>query len=293
MTIPLSRAQKILLTGANGQVGWELARTLAPLGEVHALGRSQLDLLRPDGIRDVMARLRPDIVVNAAAYTAVDQAEAEPALAFAVNAEAPGVLADEARRLGALLVHYSTDYVFDGSKAEPYREDDVPNPQNVYGRSKLAGEAAIRGSGCRHLIFRISWIYGLRGGNFLLTMLRLARERTELKVVMDQVGAPTWCRLVAETTAAALAREQPPEGLYHMAGAETVSWAGFAREIFRLTGAAVAVRDIPSSEYPLSAPRPLNSRLCSGRLLADTGLALPSWRHGLALCLADRMADVV
>lgn len=293
MTSMTVRRKKILLTGANGQVGWELARTLAPLGEVHALMRSELDLLRPDTIREVMAALRPDIVVNAAAYTAVDKAENESAAAFAVNASAPRVLAEQARRLGALLVHYSTDYVFDGSKAEPYREDDIPNPQNVYGRTKLAGEAAIRDSGCRHLIFRISWIYGLRGGNFLLTMLRLARERTELRVVMDQVGAPTWCRLVAETTAAALAQERPPEGLYHLASAETISWAGFAREIFRLTGAAVTVHDIPSSDYPLPAPRPLNSRLCSRRLLADAGLSLPSWQQGLALCLADRMVDVV
>jgi dTDP-4-dehydrorhamnose reductase len=277
---------RILLTGVNGQVGWELARTLAPLGYVRTLGRSELDLLRPDSIRSVMERMRPDIVVNAAAYTAVDKAEAEPEVAFAANAVAPAVFAEEAHRLGALLVHYSTDYVFDGSKAGPYSEDDVPNPLNVYGRSKLAGEVAIRETGCRHLIFRISWIYGLRGANFLLTMRRLARERDELRVVADQVGAPTWCRLVAEATAQILAQEETPEGLYHLASEDTVSWAGFAREILRLTGVTVPVRDIPSSEYPLPALRPRNSHLSSLRLLADTGLALPSWTQGLALCLA-------
>lgn len=277
---------RILLTGVNGQVGWELARTLAPLGYVRTVGRGELDLLRPDSIRSVMERMRPDIVVNAAAYTAVDKAEAEPEVAFAANAVAPAVFAEEAHRLGALLVHYSTDYVFDGSKVGPYSEDDVPNPLNVYGRSKLAGEVAIRETGCRHLIFRISWIYGLRGANFLLTMRRLARERDELRVVADQVGAPTWCRLVAEATAQILARGETPEGLYHLASDDTVSWAGFAREILRLTGVTVPVRDIPSSEYPLPALRPRNSHLSSLRLLADTGLALPSWTQGLALCLA-------
>lgn len=285
--------KKILLTGAQGQVGWELARSLTPLGDVHALGRCELDLTQADSIRRAMARLQPDIVVNAAAYTAVDKAEAEPEAAFAVNATAPGILAEEVRRLGALLVHYSTDYVFDGSKAGAYTEDDTPCPINNYGRSKLAGEEAIRQSGCRHLIFRISWIYGLRGGNFLLTMLRLARERPELRVVMDQIGAPTWSRLVAEITAQALAREQPPEGLYHLGSEDAVSWAGFAREIFRLSGASVLVRDIPSSEYPLPARRPLNSRLCGRRLRDTTGLALPSWQQGLALCLADESQDVV
>ncbi|CAB1367878.1 dTDP-4-dehydrorhamnose reductase [Denitratisoma oestradiolicum] len=285
--------KKILLTGAQGQVGWELARTLASLGEIHAFGRGELDLTQPDSIRTAMARVQPDIVVNAAAYTAVDKAEAEPEAAFAVNATAPGILAEEVRRLGALLVHYSTDYVFDGSKAGAYTEDDPPCPINVYGRSKLAGEEAIRQRGCRHLIFRISWIYGLRGGNFLLTMLRLARERPELRVVMDQVGAPTWSRLVAEITALALAREQPPEGLYHLGSEDAVSWAGFAREIFRLSGIPVLVRDIPSSEYPLPARRPLNSRLCGRRLRDAIGLALPSWQQGLALCLADESQDVV
>lgn len=285
--------KKILLTGAQGQVGWELARTLAPLGEIHALGRGELDLTQPDSIRAAMVRLQPNIVVNAAAYTAVDKAEAEPDAAFAVNATAPGILAEEVRRLGALLVHYSTDYVFDGSKAGAYTEDDPPCPINVYGRSKLAGEEAIRQRGCRHLIFRISWIYGRRGGNFLLTMLRLARERPELRVVMDQIGAPTWSRLVAEITAQALAREQPPEGLYHLGSEDAVSWAGFAREIFRLSGISVLVRDIPSSEYPLPARRPLNSRLCGRRLRDAIGLALPSWQRSLALCLADESRDVV
>ena len=195
---------KILLTGRNGQVGWELERALAPLGEVVATDRSTLDLADPDAIRRVVREVKPEIIVNAAAYTAVDKAESEPELAMRINGFAPGVLAEEAKRLGALLVHYSTDYVFDGEKATPYVEEDEPNPINVYGRTKLAGERAIQASGCRHLILRTSWVYGARGKNFLLAILRKARDAQELRVVADQVGAPTSVELVARSTLAAL-----------------------------------------------------------------------------------------
>nr|WP_255210519.1 dTDP-4-dehydrorhamnose reductase [Methylogaea oryzae] len=220
----------ILLTGKDGQVGWELQRALAPLGKVVAVGRDALDLADADGIRRVVRDVAPRLIVNAAAYTAVDKAESEPELAMAINGIAPGILAEEARRLGAGLIHYSTDYVFDGAKQGEYAEDDTPNPVSVYGQTKLAGERAVSSSGAEHLIFRTSWVYGLRGRNFLLTMLRLARERAELRVVADQVGAPTWSRMIAEATAIVVARwyehsagdatPRPKSGLsgiYHLA----------------------------------------------------------------------------
>ena len=227
--------KRILLTGRNGQVGWELERTLAPLGEVLAFDRKGFDLAEPDEICHSLRELKPDIIVNAAAYTAVDRAEAESDMAMAINATAPGIMAEEARRLGALLVHYSTDYVFDGAKSAPYTEEDATGPVNTYGRSKLAGERAIWESGCRHLIFRTSWVYGTRGGNFLRTILRLAAERDELRVVDDQIGAPTWCRMIAEASSLALARPDVPVGLYHLAGSGETSWFGFARAILKLS----------------------------------------------------------
>ena len=200
---------KILLTGKNGQVGWELQRTLAPLGEVVAVDRRGMDLANHDSIRSAIRAVRPDLIVNAAAYTAVDKAESEPDLAMATNGIAPGIMAEEAKRLGAAMVHYSTDYVFVGTKTSPYTEDDIPNPICVYGKTKLAGEQAVQAAGIPHLIFRTSWVYGLRGRNFLLTILRLAKERDELKIVDDQIGAPTWSRMIAEATAIILAQCLP------------------------------------------------------------------------------------
>ena len=202
--------RKILLTGKNGQVGWELERSLQPLGQVIAFDRSGLDLASPDSIRAVIREVKPELIVNPAAYTAVDKAESEPDLAMAVNGVAPGIIAEEAKRLGAALIHYSTDYVFDGTKAEPYTEDDVPKPINVYGKTKLAGEQAVQAIGVPHLIFRTSWVYGMRGKNFLLTILRMAKEKDELRIVDDQFGAPTWSRMIAETTAQVLAQFYSP-----------------------------------------------------------------------------------
>src|SRR5688572_17220170 len=224
---------RVLLIGRSGQVGWELQRSLAPLGELVALDRAGMDLSDPDSIHRAIADARPAVIVNAAAYTAVDRAESEPDLAMRINGIAPGIIADEAARIGALMVHYSTDYVFDGTRDAPYREDDPPSPLNVYGRTKLAGEEAVRAAGGAHLIFRTSWVYAARGSNFLLTMLRLAGERSELGIVNDQVGAPTWARSIAELTALALGtggadpgRARDASGVYHLAAGGSVSWYG-------------------------------------------------------------------
>ncbi len=284
--------RRILLTGIGGQVGWELARSLQPLGEVVALDRAGFDLADPDRMRGVLRELRPAWIVNPAAHTAVDKAESEVALATAINATAPGILAEEAKRLDALLVHYSTDYVFDGGKPTPYVEADPTCPINTYGQTKLAGEEAIRASGCRHLILRTSWVYGMRGANFLRTMLRLAQERDELRVVADQIGAPTWSRMIAETTALMLARHRDQAGIYHfVAGGET-SWHGFAEAIVArghalgLIAKTPVVHRITGAEFPTPARRPANSRLDCGRLREDFGLSQPDWRTQLELCLA-------
>jgi len=271
---------KILLTGANGQVGWELRQTLAPLGEVAAVGREQLDLQDAARIAAVVREVRPGVIVNAAAYTAVDKAESERDAAFAVNAVAPGVLAEEAKRAGALLVHYSTDYVFDGTKAAPYVEGDEPGPLNVYGASKLAGERAVAASGCRYLILRTSWVYGPRGGNFMLTMLRLAKERPELRVVDDQTGAPTSSLAIARATVQLLPRGAA--GLFHMTASGATTWCGFARAILQRAGLATPVVPIRTEDYPTPARRPRNSRLDCSRLRADFGVALASWEEQLA-----------
>jgi dTDP-4-dehydrorhamnose reductase len=292
---------RILLTGCNGQVGWELARTLSTLGEVVATDSRTMDLADPDAIRRVMAEVRPRVIVNPAAHTAVDKAEGEPDRARAINALAPGVLAEEAEKLGALLVHYSTDYVFDGSGATPWREEDATGPLNVYGATKLEGENAIRERCRRHLIFRTSWVYGLRGANFLLTMRRLMRERPELKIVADQIGAPTWCRGLAEATAQALAQvtspargaDRPePWGVYHMTNAGETSWHGFAGAIQDIDAPAHLANEparllpIPSADYPTPARRPLNSRLDNDKLARVFGIRLPHWRKALELCMA-------
>lgn len=285
----------ILLTGKNGQVGFELARALAPLGTLHAHDRATLDLANADALRCACRGLKPDLIVNAAAYTAVDRAESEPDLAHAINARAPGVLAEEARRLGAVLVHYSTDYVFDGTKRTPYLETDRTNPINEYGRTKLAGEQAIGAVGCKHLIFRTSWVYGPRGKNFLLTMLALAKTRDELRIVDDQRGAPTTSRFLAETTVAAL-RAIPaqgvPSGIHHMTPGGQTTWCRFARTIFqRFAGhagfRAPNVIPIPSSEFPTPARRPAYSVLSSDKLRAAFGIETPPWEALLVACLAD------
>lgn len=288
---------KILLTGCSGQLGRELKRSLASLGELVACDRRRLDLTDPEALRDAVRAIAPAVIVNAAAYTAVDKAEAEPAVAEAINGVAPGILADEARRLGALLIHYSTDYVFDGTKPTPYTEDDIPAPLAAYGHSKRAGELAIAASGARHLIFRTSWVYGLHGANFMKTMLRLGREwnelRAPLRVVGDQIGAPTWTRHLADATALILDRRDTPDGLYHLAAAGETSWHGYAEAIFAeaqrigLLDKMPVVHRITSADYPLPAARPANSRLDSTRCQSDFGLALPDWRTGLIDCLAD------
>ena len=294
---------KILLFGMNGQVGWELQRALAPLGELVALdfdspGPLGADFTRPEALAATVRAVAPQIIVNAAAHTAVDKAEAEPALARAINAESPAVLAREAAVLGAWLVHYSTDYVFDGSGDLPRNEDSPTGPLSVYGLTKLEGEQAIRASGCRHLIFRTSWVYAARGGNFARTMLRLAAEREQLSVIDDQVGAPTGADLLADVTAHALraALLQPAlGGTYHAAAAGETSWHGYAREAIEFARAAgqpirvrpEAIHPIPTAAYPTPARRPLNSRLDTRKLQQAFGLAMPGWRIGVERMLRE------
>lgn len=291
----------VLLFGKDGQVGWQLQRSLAPHGKLHALGRDDCDLSDLDAVRAAIRSVRPQVIVNAAAYTAVDRAEAEPAAAMLLNGEVPGVLAAEAARFGALLVHYSTDYVFDGLKATPYVETDPVAPQSAYGRSKLAGEQTIRSADCRALVFRTSWVFGARGGNFVKTILRLAAERDELGVVGDQVGSPTPAALIATVTGIALAilrqgraMAEGEQRLYHLCSGRPVSWHEFARTIVGLASAKpgfdlrltpAAIRSIASSEYPTPARRPANSRLDCSRLEADFGLAMPDWEPYLARML--------
>ncbi len=291
--------RRILLLGKNGQVGWELRRALSPLGAIIALDSRQLDLSDFGKIRAVLRETGPDLVVNAAAYTAVDRAEEEPELAMVVNGTAPGILAEEAQRLGAAVVQYSTDYVFDGEGAIPYTEEDEPKPINVYGESKLAGEQAVRKVDAPHLILRTSWVYGTRGKNFLLTILRLAREREELRVVDDQVGAPTWCRLIAEATAQILAQSGGDfagflgecGGLYHLTASGETSWRGFAEASMELDPRRIeqtckVLEPIPTSEYPTPARRPAYSTLENGELNRRFGLKLPGWRTQLELALS-------
>lgn len=281
---------KILVTGKNGQLGFELARSLEPLGEVHTLDRTQMDLVQTDAIISIVRDLRPDIIVNAAAYTAVDKAESDIEAARAVNARAPGILAEEAKRLDALLLHYSTDYVFDGLKRAPYLETDTPDPLGVYGRSKLEGERAIQATGCRHFILRTSWVYGARGANFLLTMLRLGKERPELRVVDDQIGAPTWSRSLAEISAAFIdadALRRTEYGLYHCSDGGSTSWCGFAREILRQARIDTPVQAIATTDYPTPAKRPENSMLNNSKRLAALPMTQRDWRDSLQACMAE------
>jgi dTDP-4-dehydrorhamnose reductase len=277
---------KILLTGCTGQVGWELQRRLEALGQVIAPERAALDLGRPDTVAAVVRSAQPDLIVNAAAYTAVDRAETETATCFVANAESVAVLAHEAARRRALLVHYSTDYVFDGSKRSPYVETDPTAPINTYGRSKLEGEQQIARSGCRHLIIRTSWVYAMRGHNFVLTMLRLARERPELRVVDDQVGAPTWAGDIAAATMAAIDRPQPVEGLFHVTAGGATTWFEFARRILALSHLGTPVIPIPTSAYPTPAARPAYSVLDNGRFEMATDFRIGPWDERLKACLA-------
>ena len=282
---------KILLTGRNGQLGWELERAVMSLGEVVAYDHQSLDLTKPDLIVSRAREVRPDLIVNAAAYTNVDSAEKEPEMAMAINGTAPGVLAEEAKRLGSLLVHYSTDYVFDGTKRSPYTEQDVPNPVNVYGRTKLAGEEAIQASGCQHLILRTAWVYSGRGRNFLLTMLRLANEKPELRVVADQTGAPTWARELAVATRRILNHSSAPRGTLHVTASGETTWFEFAKSIIEISGLQVPVLPIKSEDYPMPAARPGYSVLEISKLTTQLGISMRHWKSGLADCLQEFRAS--
>ncbi len=290
---------RILILGATGQLGHELQRSFVDAGEQIACSRDSVDLAKPRQIQDVVRKAAPDVILNAAAYTAVDRAEAEPELATAINAIAPGVLAAEAQRAGALLVHYSTDYVFNGSKTTPWSETDATHPLNIYGQTKLAGEQAIQQVGGKFLIFRTSWVYGPHGRNFLLTMLRLGRERKQIKVVDDQYGAPTSSMELADATRSVVGQilagqfdsESQWAGLYHMTCSGSTSWCGFAREIFlqagqMLEGHTPEVLPIASAEYPTPARRPANSVLSGEKLMSTFGVRLADWQAALQLVIA-------
>jgi len=288
---------KVLLTGKSGQVGADLYQLLAHLADVRATDRASLDLTDARSIRECVRSFGPNIIINAAAYTAVDKAESEPQLAAAINATAPGVLAEAAVRAGALLIHYSTDYVFDGEKTGPYVESDPINPLNIYGKTKADGEEAIRATGCKHLIFRTSWVYSPRGSNFMLTILRLARERDELRIVNDQIGAPTSSELIAKATLRVLkaylkcpSSEFIYGGTYHLTASGHCSWFDFATEIIRhLTEKEVRTRKltaISSSKYPTPARRPLNSRLTCSKIMDRFGVVLPEWQAAVPFVLS-------
>ena len=292
---------KILLFGKNGQVGWELNRSLQPLGEIVALGREEVDFSLPDNLRHIVREIKPDVIVNAVAYTAVDKAEEEEDLALLINAESPKVLAEEALKLDALLVHYSTDYVFDGTKESPYNETDESNPINAYGRTKLAGEQAIQSSGCDHLIFRTSWVYASRGNNFLLTMLKLAQEREKLSIVNDQTGSPTSARLIADTTVLCVQQAIKEKlvgvfssDLYHLTTSGHTSWHGFTKEIVKIASNDLnlpltlkRLKAIPASDYPTPAKRPMNSQLALTKLESIFTIKMPDWKKSLSVCMAE------
>ena len=286
---------RILLTGINGQVGYELQRSLQGLGQIFAFDRSRLDLSNLDQVRDVIRSIKPNLIVNPAAYTAVDKAESEPELASRINGQAPAVMAEEAKKLGAAMIHYSTDYVFDGSKIGSYTEDDATCPISVYGSTKLEGEQAIQAASIPHLILRTSWVYGMRGKNFLLTVLRLANERDELRMVADQHGAPTWCRTIADTTAHIIAQARgagyseewwrQATGVYHLASQGQTTWHGFTQAILEHPSVLKKplVAPIAATDYPLPARRPANSLLSCERLI-NRFCTLPDWKDALSLC---------
>lgn len=284
---------RILLLGKDGQVGWELQRSLAPLGELVAFGRQEADLEDLDALRQCVRRHAPDVIVNAAAYTAVDKAESEPEKTHRINAEAVGVLAEEANKANAWLVHYSTDYVFDGTKSSAYREDDPTGPLSVYGKTKLEGEQRIRQHHAKHLIFRTSWVYGARGGNFAKTILRLAKEKDELNIIADQHGAPTSAELIADVTALALYRTRQAgnnvtlAGTYHLVARGATTWHGYAQHLLSLAQAKgvelrvgpETIHPIPTEAYPLPAKRPQNSLMDTTNLSNTFNLQLPDWRY--------------
>jgi dTDP-4-dehydrorhamnose reductase len=286
---------RLLVIGKNGQVGWELRRILSSAGQVLAVDYPEIDFAREDSLRQVARDFKPAAIFNAAAYTAVDQAEAEPAACAQANTRAPQILAEECRRLGALLVHFSTDYVYDGTKPGAYVETDAPHPLSVYGRTKLAGDQAVLAAGCDHLIFRLCWVYGARGKNFLLTIQRLAREKERLRIVSDQFGAPTWSRQIAQATAFAARQalaaphRSSLNGVYHLCAAGRTNWHGFAEAIVRglpeNDRKCREIAAIPASEYPTPARRPANSSMDTGKLLKTFGLHLPAWDESLRLVL--------
>ena len=289
---------RTLVFGRGGQLGWELRHKLACLGGVAGAGSPEVDFSKPDTIRNAVRAAAPAVIVNAAAYTAVDKAESEPELALAINGTAPGVLAEEARRLGSILVHYSTDYVFDGAKQGSYVETDATNPLNVYGRTKLAGDEAIQSVGGSYLILRTSWVYGARGSNFLLTMLRLAKEREELRIVDDQTGAPTSSECIAQATANILAQVlgshggglEGRSGIYHLTCGGETTWFGFAKALLTRSAATSGIAipkliPITTSEFPRPAQRPANSRLSCKRLEETFGVRMPPWEEALSLVL--------
>jgi len=282
--------KKILLTGATGQVGWELSRALAPLGGLITPDSTEFNLAEPESLRKNIREWKPDIIVNPAAYTAVDQAEREHDLVFRVNADSPKVLAEEAERLNIPMIHYSTDYVFDGEKGEPYRESDETRPLNIYGESKLQGEMAIQNIVEQHIILRTSWIYSLRGSNFLTTMLRLFKEKDEISVVNDQIGAPTWSRMVAEVTSIIMSQLHQKEngwGLYHLSASGESSWYHFVKEIKRVEDEKrkFSINAISSEQYVTAATRPKNSLLNSRKLSQQWNVKLPRWDVSLKQCL--------
>jgi len=282
---------KILLIGKNGQVGWELRRTLAPLAEVVAVDYPEVNFTDSGALRKLVSATKPEVIVNAAAYTAVDKAETERELCQQINATGPAVLAEEAKKLNAVLVHYSTDYIFDGTKPTPYTETDAPNPLGAYGASKLAGDEAVRAAGADHLIFRLCWVYGARGQNFMLTMQRLAREREKLRVVRDQFGCPTWSRMIAQATTLALLQTLANKdrsaccGTYHLAASGSTNWHGFASRIIEWMPEAERkcreVEGISTAEYPTPAKRPAYSVLNCDKLQKTFGLRLPDWETSL------------
>ncbi|MDR6535945.1 dTDP-4-dehydrorhamnose reductase [Variovorax soli] len=295
---------KLLLLGKTGQVGWELQRSLAPLGELVALDARSTefpaDFRHPERVAQTVLALQPDVIVNAAAHTAVDKAESEPELARTLNATTPGAIAQAARQIGALMVHYSTDYVFDGGGERPWQEDDATGPLSVYGRTKLEGEQLIVAQGPKHLIFRTSWVYAARGGNFAKTMLRLARERDRLTVIDDQFGAPTGAELLADVTAHAIRdtlRDPAKAGLYHLAAGGETTWHGYARFVLEQAEAAgvalkagpAMVDPVPTRAFPTPAARPHNSRLNTLKLRSAFGLSLPSWQTGVARMLHETL----
>ncbi len=296
---------RILLTGKHGQVGFELQRVLASVGEIHAVGRAECDLADASAICTLVRSVKPNLIVNAAAYTAVDKAESEPELAHAVNAVAPGVLGEEAAKLGAWVVHYSTDYVFDGTKAGAYAEDDLTNPLNVYGCTKRDGEIALQQSGARYLLLRTSWVVGGHGNNFAKTILRVAHEREQLNVVADQYGAPTSAALLADVTAQLVRQKQREgeehfsSGLYHLVAGGETTWCDYARFVVSealtvgtsLKLAPDGIRGIPSSDYPTASKRPANSRMDTGKLRRTFGVELPDWQSGVRHVLRQILAD--